>query len=213
MRTRSLAICSPFGWRMFSEMPRLPAFLLLNWPPMSGSLHAGQRPGRRIARGAAADRRHRRQPRVGIVLPLDLEALRAHRREKPRAAGRGEKPGEVEDLDRPAAGTACRAAPTAAGSRRRAARPARSGARAASPSTAVGVLAEQRRAAADLPARLVAEPFAGRVAEAAAELRDARPRRRSCASASARRARSRAACAAAPRAGRHPAPRATACPA
>ena len=76
----------------------------------------------------------------------------------------------------------------------------------------LGVLAEQRRAAADLPARLVAEPFAGRVAEAAAELRDARHRRRSCASANARRARSRAACAAAPRGARHPAPRATACP-
>src|SRR5580704_2922289 len=52
-----------------------------------GIAHAGQWTGRRVARGAAADRRHRRQPRVGIVLPLDLEALRAHCGEKPRAAG------------------------------------------------------------------------------------------------------------------------------
>ena len=78
-------------------MPRLPAFLLLNCPPMSGSLHAGQRTGRRVARARAADRRHRGQPRVGIVLPFDLEAFGAHRREKPGAAGRREEPREIED--------------------------------------------------------------------------------------------------------------------
>ena len=85
------------------------------------------------------------------------------------------------------------------------------GRRAASAEHRLGVLAQQRRAPADLPARLGAEPLAGRIAEGAAELRvldvgEALARR-----ASARRARSRAACAAAPTAGRHPAPRATAC--
>ena len=95
-----------------------------------------QRPGRRVARGAAADRRHRRQPRVGIVLPLDLEALRAHRGEKPRAAGRGEKPGEIEDLDALQRKRLVVQRRDAAGSRRRAAVPARSAAASASPSTA-----------------------------------------------------------------------------
>src|SRR5580704_15377542 len=98
MRTRSLAIWSPFGCRMFSEMP-LAGILVVELAAHVGIAHAGQRTGRRIARDAAADRRHCRQPRVGIVLPLDLEALRAHCGEKPRAAGGRKKPGEIEDLD------------------------------------------------------------------------------------------------------------------
>src|SRR5262252_5576532 len=38
MATSRFAIASPLGWRTLSEMPRLPGFLLLNWPPMSGSV-------------------------------------------------------------------------------------------------------------------------------------------------------------------------------
>src|SRR6185437_13654746 len=38
MATSRLAILRPLGWRTLSEMPRLPGFLLLNWPPMSGSV-------------------------------------------------------------------------------------------------------------------------------------------------------------------------------
>src|SRR5258707_1332715 len=61
MRTRSLAICNPFGWRMFNEMPRFPAFLLLNWPPMSESRTPADLPARlaaepfagRVAKAAA----------------------------------------------------------------------------------------------------------------------------------------------------------------
>src|SRR5262245_56573508 len=38
MATSRFAISRPLGWRTLSEMPRLPGFLLLNWPPMSGSV-------------------------------------------------------------------------------------------------------------------------------------------------------------------------------
>ena len=135
-----------------------------------GVAHAGQRAGRRIARRAAADRRHRRQPRVGIVLPFDLEALRTHRGEKPRAAGGGKKPREIEDLD-----SLQREGLVVQGGEARGLDAARlrRHARAADAFAEHrrGIFAEQWRAAADLPAGLVAEPFAGRIAEAAAQLR------------------------------------------
>src|SRR5215813_8128141 len=38
MATSRFAILRPLGWRTLSEIPRLPGFLLLNWPPMSGSV-------------------------------------------------------------------------------------------------------------------------------------------------------------------------------
>src|SRR5205814_4018270 len=133
-------------------------------------LNPGQRPSRRLARGAAADRRHSRQPRVGIVLPLDLVAFGAHRGEEPGAACRGKKPGKIQDLDslqrerlvvqRRKAGVLdlTRACGHARAARR-------------FTEHRLGVLAQEWRPAADLPARLVAEPFAGWVGERTPELR------------------------------------------
>ena len=92
-----------------------------------GVAHAGQRPGRGVARGAAADRRHRREAGVGIVLPFDLEALGAHRGQKTGCRRRRRETRRSRGSLRLAAGTACCAMPTASGSRRGAARPARSG--------------------------------------------------------------------------------------
>ena len=94
----SLAICKPLGCRMFSEMPRLPAFLLLNWPPISGSRTPGSGPvaASRAARpptGAIAASRV-----SGLSFHSTLKHLRAHCREKPRAPGRGEEPCEIEDF-------------------------------------------------------------------------------------------------------------------
>src|SRR5205823_11050894 len=132
-------------------------------------LSPGQRPRGRVASGAAADRRPSRQPRVGIVLPLDLVAFGAHRREEPGAAGRGKKPGKIEDLD------ALQRERLVV--QRREARVldlARACGHAWTASRfaehRLGVLAQERRPAADLPARLVAEPFAGRVGERTPEL-------------------------------------------
>src|SRR5207302_1565837 len=95
MRIMSLAISSPFGWRMLSEIPRLPEFLLRKLPPMSGSLTPGSGP---------------------------VAASRAARPPCRRAEHR------------------------------------------------VGILAQQRRATADLPACFVAEPFAGWVGKRATKL-------------------------------------------
>jgi len=49
--TSRRAISRPFGCLTFSEMPRLPGFLLLNCPPMSGSVTPGSGP---VARSRAA---------------------------------------------------------------------------------------------------------------------------------------------------------------
>src|SRR5213079_378797 len=73
MRIMSFAISRPFGWRMFSEMPRLPEFLLRKLPPMSGSLTPGSGP---VATSRAA------RPPTGAI-----------------PASRGEKPREIEDPD------------------------------------------------------------------------------------------------------------------
>src|SRR5579872_5635269 len=134
-----------------------------------GILDPRQWPRRLIACLAAADRRHPRQPRVGIVLPFDLVALRAHRREKARAARGGEKPGEIENLD------ALERERLVV--QRRAARVldlARLGGNAGLARSlaehGLRVLTQKWRAAADLPARLAAKPFRGRVGERTPEL-------------------------------------------
>ena len=44
MAIRRRAMASPSGWRTLSEIPRFPEFLLLNWPPMSGSVTPGRGP-------------------------------------------------------------------------------------------------------------------------------------------------------------------------
>ena len=158
----------PLGCRIFKEMPRLPAFLLLNWPPISES----RMPVvilRHIARGAAADRRHRRQPRVGIVLPFDLEAfppIAARKRVPPAEARNQAKSRILHPLQRkrlvvqrrqPRIGDFARLGRDTGPPCRRA-------------EHRLGILAQVRRAAADLPARLGGEPFASRVAEAPAKL-------------------------------------------
>src|SRR6185295_19392496 len=63
--TRRLAISSPLGWRTLSEMPRLPGFLLLNWPPMSGSVTP--------LSGAVACRRASRPP-IGAMAASRVSA-------------------------------------------------------------------------------------------------------------------------------------------
>src|SRR5712692_5604642 len=57
--TRRRAISSPFGCRTLSEIPRLPGFLLLNCPPMSGSVTPGS--------GAVALSRAARPPTGAIA--------------------------------------------------------------------------------------------------------------------------------------------------
>src|SRR6185437_78393 len=41
LASRALAIARPRGSATFSDRPRLPGFLLLNWPPTDGSFRAG----------------------------------------------------------------------------------------------------------------------------------------------------------------------------
>ena len=115
--------------------------------------HTGEGSRRRVARGAPTNRRHRCKPRVGVVLPLDLETFRPHRRKKAGAARRGQKPRKVENPDPLQRKRLLM--------HRRVARgldPARLGrdARRAHllAEHRLGVLAQERRAAADLPARL-----------------------------------------------------------
>src|SRR5208283_5689314 len=76
----------------------LAGIFIVELPAHIGIAHAGKRPGRGIARGTAAERRHGSQSRIGIVLPFHLEALRPHSGEETGAAGGSEKPGEIEDL-------------------------------------------------------------------------------------------------------------------
>ena len=59
--------------------------------------HALQWRGGFFARCASALRRHRRQTRIGMRLQFDLDAFRAERRQKARAARRSEEPREVDD--------------------------------------------------------------------------------------------------------------------
>ena len=164
-----------------------------------------QRTSRGIARRASADRRHRRQPRVGIVLPLHLETFRAHRGEEPRAARPMPGTRRNRGFSHPATGTACHASPT-----KRVRMTARLRRHAGTP-----------RGASRAPFRYPrpATAHAGRPANSSrcsatcwwdsgscGHVPDAARRQSSCAAANVRRAHSRAACASAPTAGRHPAP-------
>ena len=143
-----------------------------------GVLHPRQRAGRRIARGSAADRRHRGEPRVGIVLPLDLEAFGAHRGEEARAAGGRQEPGEIEDLHTLQRKRLVVQRRDHRAVHRLAAAPGTLGAARRFAQHRFGVLAQQRRAPADLPAGLGGQPFAGRVAERCGHARDVARRRR-----------------------------------
>src|ERR1700683_4737106 len=73
--TRRLAISRPFGCRMLTEMPRLPEFLLLYWPPISESLTPG--------RGAVADLRASRPP-TGAIAAKRVPPAEARNHEKSR---------------------------------------------------------------------------------------------------------------------------------
>ena len=197
---------------MFSEIPRLPAFLLLNWPPMSGSFTPGSGPvaASRAARPPIGG--HGGEAGVGVVLPLHLVAFGAHRGEEARAAGGGQEPGEIEDFHalqrerlavqrgfhRAAVALRLRRHRRASGllgqDRLRCPRPAAGrGGRPASLSSWSAICWWDSRTNGRVP--------------------DDRRRRTICAGSSARRAHFRAACGSAPTAARPPAPPATACPA
>src|SRR5215472_15639402 len=77
----------------------LARIFVVELPAHVGIGHAAQRRRGALARLAAADGRHRGKPRVRMALELDFKTLRTEGAEEPRAAGRGEKPGEVEDAD------------------------------------------------------------------------------------------------------------------
>ena len=66
MATSRRAISSPFGCRTLSERPSLPGFLLLNWPPMSGSVTPGSGP---VAASRAA------RPPIGAMAAIRVSGL------------------------------------------------------------------------------------------------------------------------------------------
>ena len=150
-------------------MPRLPAFLLLNWPPISESRTPGSGPFAisRAARPPTGAIAASRVSGLSFHSTLKLSAPIAAR--KAGAAGGGEEPGEIEDLHplqrkrlvvqrrQPRIGDFARLGRDTGPPCRRA-------------EHRLGILAQVRRAAADLPARLGGEPFASRVAEAPAKL-------------------------------------------
>ena len=155
---------------MFSEMPRLPAFLLLNCPPMSGSFTPGSGPvaASRAARPPTGAIAARRVSGLSFHSTLKLSAPIAARNRVPPADARNHAKSRIFT---PCSGNGllCSADSlgfaTPRGSRRHARPPHRFA------QHRCRVLAQQRRAPAHLPARLVAEPLAGRIAEAAAMLR------------------------------------------
>src|SRR4051812_27496839 len=110
-----------------------------------------------------------------MVLPPDLVAFGAQRREEPGAACRGKKPGKIENLD-----PLQRERLVVQRREARVLDLTRACGHARAPPFVwigrfaehrLGVLAQERRPAADLPAGLAAEPFAGRVGERTPELR------------------------------------------
>ena len=148
----------------------MPAFLLLNWPPMSGSRTPGSGP---VAASRAA------RPPTGAIAASRVSGLSFHSTLKlsaPIAARNRVPPAEARNHAKsriliPCNGNGLLCKAESRGFSTRRGRAGTLGRRTASLEHRLGVLAEQRRAAADLPARLGGEPFAGRVAEAAAKLR------------------------------------------
>ncbi len=166
-----------------------------------GILDAGQRRRRAHARFASADRRHRRKPRIGILLPFDFQAFGTERREKARAAGRSEKPGKIENAD-----VLKRERLAARGQLRRGRRLARTGRNADRVRRPTRRHVRRRTARAGPACQLVAvlSHLLVGIAEAAPELRMLHIRQSFRAPANADRARSHAACGPAPKAGRPP---------
>src|SRR5580692_5502606 len=92
--TRRLAISRPFGCRMLSEMPRLPEFLLLYWPPISESLTPG--------RGAVADLRASRPP-TGAIAARRVSGFSFHSTlmlSAPSAAAKRVPPAEARNQEK-----------------------------------------------------------------------------------------------------------------
>ena len=165
----------PAAWRSpgpsgvgHSAMPRLPGFLLLNCPPMSGSVTPQRRRGP-FAGGPPADGSHGRHAGVRWLFSSTL-MLSAPKALRNRAAGGSQKPGEVQDAD------AMQGERFAVGREFFGDRPMRRGitrrlvARRRC-SHGLGILVQQRRPPADRPGGRRAEPFAGGVAEGATQFR------------------------------------------
>ena len=149
--------------------PALARVLVVELPAHVRIGHALERRRCPIARGATADRRHRRHACVRMALQLDLDRLGAERAQEPRAARRGQEPREVEDADLvQRKRLAARRQPFAHGRARRgidhrqvALTRKHHGRR---------ILVQERRAPAHGPGRARREPLARGVAERATEL-------------------------------------------
>jgi len=89
----------PAGIANVERKPALAAVLVVELTAHVRIGDPGQRRGRRAARLSAANRRHGGETRVGIFLPLDLQTLRTHGGEEPRAAGRRQEPRKIENPD------------------------------------------------------------------------------------------------------------------
>src|SRR5271156_7185284 len=88
----SLAIWRPFGCRIFKEIPRLPAFLLLNWPPISESPPPGNGPvpASRAARPPTGAIAASRVSGLSFHSTLKLSAPIAARKRVPPAEARNQ---------------------------------------------------------------------------------------------------------------------------
>ena len=154
----------PLGMADIQRNAALAGILVVELPAHVEVFHPRQRPRRGIARRPSADRRHRRQARVGIVLPLHLVAFRAHRGQEPGPTRRGQEPREIQDLhalqrerlvmQRRTPST--RVAAQDGGNEGRACRFRQD---------RLGILPQQRCAPADLPAGPRGQPLAGGITE------------------------------------------------
>ena len=207
--TSCRAISSPRGSRMFSEIPRLPAFLLLNWPPMSGSLTPFNGP---VARRRAA------RPPTGAIAASRVSGFSFHstfRLSAPIAASSRVPPADARNHEKSRMRTPCNGnglpcGDIVGGTSDR----GRAGIGGAAPSARTASVSSPSSGARRPVCQLVSvlshllTAYRKRTAPAP----DA-PRPRSCpGAASAHPARSHAACAAASTAARPPAPAATARP-
>src|ERR1700677_2794180 len=103
MATRRLAISRPLGCRMLSEMPRLPEFLLLYWPPISESVTP--------ASGALADLRASRPP-TGAIAARRVSGFSFHSTlmlSAPNDAAKRVPPAEARNQEKSRMRTFCRA--------------------------------------------------------------------------------------------------------